>query len=269
MNASPALLAFIAAAAPFGARAADAPCRLAAPPEAVTAARALDGETLALADGREVRLAGVLAPRLPLERDGDWPAGEEARRALEAAAAGRTLVLRAADRPDRHGRLVGYLAAPDATDHAGLSARLARSGAVRVAADRAGRDCGATLAAAESVARRQRLGLWAYPYYEVRDAADAGAFADSTGRFELAEGRVASVRSAGGRTYVNFGARWRDALALTISGNALARLGGLAALRIEPGARLRVRGVVERRLGPTISITEAAQVERLANVVGR
>lgn len=243
-----------------------APCRLDAAPETVVALRAIDGDTLALADGREARLAGVIAPKPPLSvpPGGVWPQAEEARAALDRAAAGRALAFRPADKPDRHGRLVGYVAAPASSDHAAVATALLEQGRLRVDASRAGRGCDATLRAAEASARRQSLGLWAHSYYEVRRAADGASFS-ADGRFEVAEGRVASVRTSGGRVYVNFGRRWRDALSLSISEPALRRLGGRTALGLDPGAWLRVRGVVLRGAGgPTIRIDEAAQIERIA-----
>lgn len=241
-----------------------APCTLRVAPETVAAARAVDGDTVALQDGREVRLAGITAPKPPLGTVSKvWPMDAEAKSLLDDKVVGRMLSFRAAGDPDRHGRLVGYLAEPGEADHAGVAVWLLQRGFARAAADRAGRDCGATLLAAEAPARRERLGLWAHPYYEVRDAVDGSRLGSDAGRFEIVEGRVDSVRTLAGRTYVNFGRRWRDALALTMSGTALKRLGGLAALRIERGARLRVRGVVEQRLGPTIAIEESAQIERI------
>lgn len=261
-HASFAALAGCLTASPAGA----SPCALPAAPEAVTVQRALDGDTVALTDGREVRLAGIMAPKPPLGTSPtEWPIGDESKRMLDDEVAGRTLSLRRAGEPDRHGRLVGYLAEPAETDHAGVASGLLQRGYARAAADRAGRDCGATLLAAEAPARLERLGLWAQPYYEVRDAGDGASLGTDIGRFEVAEGRVDSVRTLNGRTYVNFGRRWRNALALAISGPALKRLGGLGGLGVERGARLRVRGVVERRLGPTIVIAEAAQIERVGD----
>ena len=242
-----------------------APCVLSAKAESVRVARALDGDTLALADGRTVRLAGILAPKAPLgASDADWPLADATAAALQALVADRPFALRPAlPNLDRHGRIVGYLSAEGAEEPAGLSADLVARGLARVAADRAGRDCRATLLAAEGSARRARLGLWANTYYEVRDASDGDALAGSVGRFEIAEGRVASVRTVDGRLYVNFGRRWRDALALVLTEAVAKRLGGAEALGLARGARLRVRGMIERRLGPTIAVTEAAQIERL------
>ncbi|MET0313016.1 MAG: thermonuclease family protein [Hansschlegelia sp.] len=239
------------------------PCALATKPEAVAVERAIDGDTALLDDGREVRLAGVAAPKAPLgTAAADWPVADAARAALDKVAAGRVLEFRpGASGQDRYGRLVGFLADFDAGDHAGVSADLAAQGLLRVTGRE--RDCDATLKAAEGRAIALRLGLWSETYYEVRSAADGASLASAAGRFVVAEGRVASVRQAAGRLYVNFGARWRDALSLTLSEAALRRLGGLDALDIKAGARLRVRGVVDARRGPIIVVTDRGQIDRL------
>lgn len=241
-------------------------CALDRAGEPVAVERALAGDAVALDDGRVVRLAGVEAPRAPLGRKaGDWPLEAAAREALQAEAAGRVFELRPAlASPDRRGRTLGYLGHVGEADHAGLSAALLRRGALRVAADAAGRDCRATLAEAEAGAVASRLGLWSEPYYEVQDASDGAALAALDGRFVVVEGRVASARMSAGRAYVNFGRRWRGALSLTLSEATLRRFGGFEALGATAGARIRARGVVEMRGGPMIRVTEAAQIERLA-----
>lgn len=260
-----ALAAAVLAVAP--AAAAAEPCRLTAPPEAVAVERVIDGDTLRLDDGREVRLAGVAAPKTPLGVARDrWPLDEAARAGLEAEAGGQIMELRLTSRsPDRYGRLVGFLAPLESEDHAGVAAVLLTRGLLRASGEE--RDCDATLKQAEDTAIKARLGLWSEPYYEVLDAADGARLASAASRFVVAEGLVASVRSQAGRTYVNFGARWRDALSLTLTEATLRRLGGLEALNVGAGARLRVRGVVESRRGPTMAVTDAAQIDRVEAAV--
>ena len=244
--------------------AAAAPCALGDALETVALERAVDGDTVELDDGRTVRLAGVAAPKPPLGETGPWPLGAAARQALEGAAAGKVMELRpAAPKPDRHGRIVAWLSPIEAADQAGIATDLLARGLLRLSADATGRGCGATLRSAESLAIGARLGLWSDPYYAIRDASDGTTLAADAGRFVVAEGRVASVRTSAGRAYVNFGARWRDALSLTLSEGTLKRLGGFKELRLEAGARVRARGVVELRSGPVIYVSEAAQVERL------
>lgn len=241
------------------------PCALSGPFETVAVERALAGDAVALDDGRVVRLAGVVAPRPPLGVAAEaWPLDAMARAALSEAAAGKVLELRlTGSGPDRHGRLRGHLAAIGSADHAEIASKLLGEGRVLRSGEDAGRGCGATLALVEDQAVRARLGLWSEPYYEVRDASDGARLLALAGRFVVAEGRVASVRTSAGRAYVNFGARWRGALSLALSEAALRKLGGFAGLGLEAGARIRARGVVEARRGPVIRLSEASQVERL------
>jgi endonuclease YncB( thermonuclease family) len=89
-----AILLLIPAAAPGAA----VPAELASDLEAVPGAEAtqvVDGDTLMLADGREVRLVGIQAPKLPLGRAGfeAWPLAEEARALLAELTLGRHLDL--------------------------------------------------------------------------------------------------------------------------------------------------------------------------------
>ncbi|MGH6954888.1 MAG: thermonuclease family protein, partial [Alphaproteobacteria bacterium] len=77
-----------------------------------TVAQVVDGDTLRLADGRDVRLVGLQAPKLPLGRAGfeAWPLAGESRAALAELVDGRTLTLQfVGRRADRHGRLLAHL----------------------------------------------------------------------------------------------------------------------------------------------------------------
>ena len=57
----------------------------------------VDGDTVLLADGREVRLVGIQAPKLPLGRKNfrKWPLADRARSALETLTLGSTVFLAA------------------------------------------------------------------------------------------------------------------------------------------------------------------------------
>ena len=72
----------------------------------------IDGDTLVLADGSEVRLVGIQAPKLPLGR-ADFvaqPLAEEAKAALAAMTLGRTVALSyGGQRIDRWGRRLAHL----------------------------------------------------------------------------------------------------------------------------------------------------------------
>jgi hypothetical protein len=86
------------------------------------------------------------------------------------------------------------------------------------------------------------------------------------GQFALVEGKVVSVREAGTTIYLNFGRRWTQDFAVTISRRvgAAFEAAGIALKSLE-NKRIRVRGWVEQRGGPRIEIRQIGQIERLGD----
>lgn len=233
----------------------------------------IDGRSFVLADGREIRLAGIEVPLLPARRSG---AGERAdselrwaeatRRALAEMIADRSVdVRRVPEGVDRYGRVLafGELAGAGAPSIAQSIAHvmLAR-GFARVAAQVGDLSCAAELWRQERTAREGKLGLWSEAYYAVRGADDSDGLAADLGHFVVVEGRVASVRESGGTLYVNFGRQWSRALTVTISrrNERILAAAGLEPRQLE-GRRVRVRGFLEERSGPRIEAARAEQIE--------
>src|SRR3546814_9575429 len=128
LPAPPAALAQAVPGAAAAERAGALGLEVAAGAEAVTV---IDGDTLVLADEREVRLVGIQTPKLPLGRAGfeAWPLAGEAKRKLEEIALGRVLDLGfGGRRGDRPGRVLAHLFAAEGRWLQGemLSAGLAR-----------------------------------------------------------------------------------------------------------------------------------------------
>jgi len=229
-----------------------------------TVSRVIDGRTFALDDGREIRLAGIEVPALPLAGDSAIaPGGAEAREALAVLLSGGELALRRAEIPsDRYGRALAYaFASHGGVEHL-VQAELLAAGAARVAARVGGRDCAAELFGRETAARQAKLGLWAYSYYDLLNAANPAAVLAERGRFGLVEGKVVSVRESGATIYVNFGRRWTEDLTVTILKR---NLRNFTAAGLEPGKlagrHIRVRGWIEERGGPWIEATRPEQIE--------
>jgi endonuclease YncB( thermonuclease family) len=223
-------------------------------------ASVVDGRTLALDDGREVRLAAIeVAP--PSE-----PAGAAAKSALEALAAGRRIDVRAAGdktpETDRYGRLFGHVYVTSDNAERWAEAELIAQGHARVAARVGERACANALFARERAARAANLGLWADPVYVVRAADDPAAVAAERGRFAIVEGKVLSVRESGPTIYVNFGRRWTQDFTVTIAkrNESAFTSAGLEPKRLQ-GRRVRVRGYVEQRGGPWVEATRPEQIE--------
>ena len=229
-----------------------------------TASRTIDGRTFALDDGREVRLAGVEAPPLPLPQEsGAPPGGGAAKDALAALLADGDIVLRRADIPsDRYGRVLAYaFVTRDGVERL-VQAELIAAGLARVAARVGSRDCVAELLGGEKTARGAKLGLWANSYYDLLNAADPEDVLAERGRFGLVEGQVVSVRESGATIYVNFGRRWTEDFTVTIL-KRNARI--FTAAGLEPrklaGRHIRVRGWIEERGGPWIEAVRPEQIE--------
>lgn len=97
--------------------------------QSVAADKALDGTTFLLADGREVRLAGVVAAT---SMDGDGDASMRARAALDAVIAGKQVALHGrADSHNRYGMLIAQVAVAEGKMR-WVQAELAAEGTLRL-----------------------------------------------------------------------------------------------------------------------------------------
>ena len=221
----------------------------------------VDGDTLQLESGVEVRLVGIQAPKLPLGRRGfrTWPLAADAKAALEALSLGKHLALGYGGRKiDRNGRLLAHL-----TDDAGtwIQGGMLSRGMARVYTFADNRTRAAEMLALEREARDARRGIWGNAFYRVRDAAETPELIDS---FQLVEGIVTNVATVRGRGYLNFGEDWRTDFTVTVAPGSLRRFtGGTAALESLRGKRIRVRGWLKRQNGPMIEATHPEQIERL------
>jgi endonuclease YncB( thermonuclease family) len=228
-------------------------------------AHVADGRTFTLDDGREVRLAGIEVPPMPLPQEsGAAPGGERARDALAAFFSGADVALRQAEpqATDRYGRISAYaFVARDGAERS-AQAELVAAGLARVAARVGNRTCAAELLRRETAARTAKLGLWADAYYDLLNADSPADVLAEQGLFALVEGRVASVRESGATIYVNFGRRWTEDFTVTILKRNERTF---SAAGLEPktlaGRHIRVRGWVEERGGPWIEAARPEQIE--------
>jgi endonuclease YncB( thermonuclease family) len=217
----------------------------------------LDGRTLLLADGREVRLVGIEVPQA-----GERSASAGAQGALQAMLGDREVTLKRLGTPerDRHGRLVAYVFVSGRL-HSAQEALIA-AGHARVASQVGHVACAVPLLAAERSSRSGRLGLWADPYYVMRRAENPAEILAEKGRFALVEGRVVSVRESGGTIYVNFGRRWSEDFTVTVlKRSERAFIDAGLELKKLSGRRVRVRGFIEERGGPWIEASRPEQIE--------
>ena len=239
------------------------PCRF-EPLGTASVAAIIDGRSIRLADGRDIKLAGIDVPN-----ESGTSAARAARAALENLLLGKDISLAGPSKDtDRYGRMAAFVfvnGSETPVQYNLLSlgqARVSAPVSAQVSPHAQDPACLSALFREERKAREARIGLWGDPGYAVRVAGDGSAMKALRGRFSVAEGRVVSVRGSGGTIYVNFGRRWSEALTVTILKRHERTF---AAAGIEPrtlaGRLVRVRGTVDVRSGPVIEATHPQQIE--------
>jgi len=239
------------------------------PGEMRTVARIVDGETLVLDDGSEVRLAGVMAPRA---RDagaaaGLWPPENEAIAELSKLVLGKQVRLGyGALRTDRFGRKIAHLFLVDdgaVNGAAGVwvEGDLLAAGVARAAALPGAGECLEELLAHESVARKSELGLWALKTYQPIEAGRTALLMTLRSTFQIVRGEVRAVSRARSAIYLNFGADWHSDFSVRVPLD-LAKTDPEWEKRIDAlkGAQVEVRGWIERGNGPLIALGEKSEL---------
>jgi endonuclease YncB( thermonuclease family) len=221
----------------------------------------VDGDTLTLDDGREVRLVGIQAPKLPLDRPGfvAWPLADAAKTTLEARTLGKTVKLAyGGARLDRYGRALAQLYLEDGT---WVQGAMLEAGMARVYSFADNRALVPAMLALENAARSAKRGIWNDPYYAI---VSADRVRDQVNHFVLVEGKVLSARIVNGRGYLNFGTDYRTDFTASIAPanrRDFERAG--PTIQSYEGRRVRVRGWVELLNGPMIEVTHPEQIEIL------
>jgi micrococcal nuclease len=230
-----------------------------------TVTRIIDGETVALDDGTELRMIGALAPRaLDVGAEaGRWPMEVAALAELRALLLGRSIEIAfAGERTDRHGRLQGHAFWRDGSDLRWAQAHMLEQGLARAYVASGHPACARELVARERAAREARRGLWAEAAYEVRRADRPADLARYVSTFQVIEGRVVRVAQVRGVTYLNFDRDWRTGFSASLRRSDLGLLGGFAERPAALESRLvRVRGWVEEKPAPSIDLSSAGLFE--------
>jgi endonuclease YncB( thermonuclease family) len=220
-------------------------------------ANVADPRSIGLADGRVVRLAGVEPSSLLRPELHQAEADLESRLTKLVGETVRVRLI--AGGPDRYGRLPGLVSAEGGL----LQAALAREGLAIAFATGEPISCFDAILAAEEEARKSGRGLWVTASLP---AARPEALAPFVGRFAIFEGTVLSVGNRRARTYLNFGTWWSEDVTVEIEARHRDRFGGEAGLAALAGQSVRVRGFVEARSGPVVTVASAMQIERLGAV---
>lgn len=226
-------------------------------------ATAVDGTTLALADGSTVRLAGVEAPLAPIGRTEEWRLGDAARHRLAELVMGKSVTLAiAGDGPDRYGRKSAYVFADGRLVQLDMvAAGLARA---RWLPDEAA--CLAELVAAERAPRAAGRGMWSAPAYRPVAAGDPSLLQRS-GLYAIVQGRVTSVGHGYSLVFVDFGHDFRRDFTVLVPQPLAEQMAAEGRpLDALVGKTVEVRGMIEQNGGPAMRLNDSAEI---AVVAGR
>ncbi len=234
------------------------PCVL-TPGEAGRVVEIVDGDTVLLDTGLEIRLVGIQAPKLPLGRPGfvPWPLSDEAAAFLSDLVLGKELSLSYGGRDrDRYRRSLAHLHLADGT---WIQAELLRAGMARVYSFADNRACVGELLQFERAGRAAGHGIWSDPWHRVQSGADTFNLIDS---FQVVQATVVNAAIVRRRAFLNFGEDYRTDFTVTVAPKdmKLFEAAGidLAALS---GRTVRVRGWIQAYNGPNIVLTHPEQLE--------
>ncbi len=199
-----------------------------------------DGDTLKLADGRNVRLIGIDTPEMGRDGKRDEPGAAAARQGMNKivlASNNLVFMLPGVDNTDRYGRKLAHLYDQQGKNITELQLRAGLGFAITFPPNLQNKDC---YQAAESQARRARRGLWRTASVPV----DAGKLLGNEEGFHLLYGRIERIGKSRRSLWLNLA----QGPALRIDWSDWKNFHGLDPAGL-PGKRLEVRGWLYRRKG--------------------
>lgn len=235
-----------------------------APGPTRTVTRIIDGETIALDDGKELRLIGALAPRARDANadEGAWPLEEAAKTSLGELTLGKRVELAfGQQREDRYGRHLAHVFVTEGVQRLWVQGELLQLGLARAYGLPGDGTCLAELIANEQIGRSVGAGVWTSHLYGVRASDKTFALMAQRSTFQIVRGKVESVTRTKGAVYLDFGADWQSDFTVSVPKAVLGAHPDFASiLDTLKGATVEVRGWIERRNGPLIAITSPAAI---------
>ncbi|MFY0729626.1 thermonuclease family protein [Pseudomonas sp. NFX15] len=198
----------------------------------VAVQRVVDGDTLRLSDGRNVRMIGLNTPELGKKGRSDEPFAVAARKRLEAlvvASDGQVGLLPGKESKDHYGRTLAHVYGADGVN---LEAQMLAEGLGFQVAVAPNVDLVACQQAAERSARQAGLGVW-------RQSPVVDAQQISASGFAVLSGRVSKVQRNRGGVWIEL----QDSVVLRVAPNLLARFDVNALQNLE-GKQVEARGWV-------------------------
>jgi len=215
-------------------------------------------QTLHLADGRMVHLAEVFTPA-SAERAGLDPSSN-ATAYLRSTALGRKVEVKfGGSHHDRYGVTIAHIFVAGERP-LWLQEGLVNAGLAQAFPQPDNHTCSKQLASIEEKARDENRGYWGLALFRVLPARETRSILNVVQTYQIVEGDVTFVTHAAGRTTLHFAENSKASFTATLEPAAQRRLS-------EPnpddwqGEKVRIRGWIERKKGPTITIIQPEQIE--------
>ena len=230
-------------------------------PGGESAVLAISGSrTLLLADGRQVYLAEVLPPA---SSEGTaFSAIQGAAAYLRAHVLGQKVEVRYGGKhQDRYGATVAHIFVAGANP-LWVQESLVREGLALVFPQPDNHACSQQLAALEETARNANRGYWGQALFKVLPARETRSLLNLVQTYQIVEGEITSVSHTGGRTVLHFTGNSQSGFTATIEPAAGKRLVEQG-LDDWQGLTVRIRGWIERKRGPAMTIIQPEQIKLL------
>ncbi|MGO9985835.1 MAG: thermonuclease family protein [Rhodomicrobium sp.] len=217
-------------------------------------------QTLRLADGRFVRLTEILVPAPALA---GFDPSSAASAYLRNIAVGRKVEVKfGGTQRDRYGVYAAHVyVASDPP--VWLQEGLVSSGFAEVYPQADNHACAQQLLPSEAAARNDKRGHWGLAYFKVLQARDPRSILNLVQTYQIVEGTADRASESGGRITLHFGAANKFEFTAIVEPAAKKRFADKKSPEDWTGLALRLRGWVDRKRGPLLSIAQAEQIEFL------
>jgi len=214
-------------------------------------------DTIRLESGKTYKIDNI---RVPIQLDGqalDFLRGNVLGKKVGFYIVGKDPSARA----DRFGHILAHVVTQEGE---WLQALMVSRGLAWATGSETSRDLVIPLFKYEDLARSQKLGLWNYPEFEVKN--NETIMGNTRNSFQVYEGKIRSVRKQDNYAFYNFGKDPKTDFTIFINTKKVPPylLSGGRRGHTPPqfeGLRVRIRGWVEENNGPTIELTYQEQLE--------
>ena len=236
--------------------------------------KVISADTLLLDDGSEVVLMGALPPVSlnQIAPDHPWPPAEATRHHLEALVGGKAIDLAfSGRRHDRYGRQIAHvfvnepIALNQTQTRHWIQGGLIAGGYARAYTLPGNTACNDDLLIQESHARTNQAGHWGTGVFQDRNAHDPRELARFRDTFQTIEGRIDHTTKVRGHQVFDFSQSGRTGFSVWIAPPPSGTRRKSSAVLPERliGKRVRVRGWIEQRRGPRLTLDDLRQIEVL------